>query len=95
MTRANGNFIFTVFVHITGTNYSQDSERGTVREVEFRDIAVLGTQLPGSVFRGFDDAHDVAGIVVANLRHNDRPLTSFAEAKITVGPFVRDAQFRP
>jgi len=84
-----------LIVHITGTNYSQDSERGTVREVEFRDIAVLGTQLPGSVFRGFDDAHDVAGIVVANLRHNDRPLTSFAEAKITVGPFVRDAPFRP
>lgn len=84
-----------IIIHINGTNYSQDQERGTVRDVEFRDIAVLGTQLTPSALRGFDAEHDVADVLVANLTHNGQPLVSFAEAKITVGPFVQDATFQP
>ena len=82
-------------VHITGTNYSQDRERGTVRDVRFEDISVIGNQLPTSLIRGFDAAHDVADLTIENLRHNAHSLGSMAEAKIDVGPHVRDLVFVP
>jgi hypothetical protein len=82
-------------VHITGTNYSQDRERGTVRQVRFEDISVVGSQLPTSILRGFDADHEVADVTIENLRHNTQPLDSLAEARIEVGPHVRDLVFVP
>jgi hypothetical protein len=75
------------------TDYSKDSERGTVRDVIFSDIAVTGPQLPPSSFRGFDAEHGVEGVKIANLRLNGRPVSSGSEARLQIGPYVRAVEF--
>jgi hypothetical protein len=75
------------------TPYSNDAERGTVRDVIFRDIAVTGPHMPPSSFRGFDAEHGVDGVTIANMRLNGRAITNAPEARLQIGPFVRPVQF--
>ena len=75
------------------TPYSNDSDRGTVRDVIFRDIAVTGPQMPPSSFRGFDAEHGVEGVTIANLRWNGQAVSNASEARLEVGPHVRPVQF--
>jgi len=74
------------------TNYSQDSLRGTMRDVAFRNITVTGPRPPSS-FRGFDAEHGVDGVTVENLRLNGKTATNAAEAGLQVGPFVEGVRF--
>jgi hypothetical protein len=76
------------------TDYSKDAERGTVRDVIFSDIAVIGPQMPPSSFRGFDAEHGVEGVTITNLRLNGRPVSSAAEARLQIGPHVRSVEFK-
>ena len=73
--------------------YSQDEDRGTVRDILFQDITVLSRLQPPSSFLGFDAEHTVEGVTIQNLRFNDRPIRDAAEARLTVGPHVRGVQF--
>jgi len=74
------------------THYSRDTERGTVRDVLFKDISVFG-RVPPSSFRGFDAAHGVENVTIQNLRFNGQPLRDAAAARLTIGPHVRGVQF--
>ena len=60
--------------------YSQDDERGTVRDILFKDITVLSRVQPPSSFRGFDDEHTLEGVTIQNLRLGDRPIQDASEA---------------
>ncbi len=73
--------------------YSQDDDRGTVREIVFKDITVLSRLPPPSSFRGFDAEHTVEGVTIQNLRFNGRPIGAANEAHLTVGAHVRGVQF--
>jgi len=81
-------------IHITGTNYSKDDQRGTVRSVVFKDIAVTGRLLPASHLRGFDADHGIDGVVFENVRINGRPVTDARAGGISIGAHVRDVKFR-
>jgi polygalacturonase len=89
----NGYLPKLMEVVIYKTDYSKDAERGTVRDVVFSDIAVIGPQLPPSSFRGFDAEHGVEGVTIANLRLNGRPVSSAAEARLQIGPHVSSVEF--
>ncbi len=78
---------------IRKNNYSQDDQRGTVREVVFKDIAVTGPHIAPSSFRGFDAEHDVAGVTIANLRFNGKPAGNAPEARLQLGPHVDRVRF--
>ncbi len=56
--------------------------RGTVSNVIFKDIQVVGGLLPFSVFHGYDAEKNVSGITIENLTYLGRKLTSQDEAKI-------------
>jgi hypothetical protein len=73
--------------------YSQDEACGTVRDVRFTDIAVTSPHTPPSSFRGFDAEHGVDGVTIANLRFNGQPIRSAAEARLDIGPHVREVRF--
>jgi len=81
-------------IAIRGTNYSQDAQRGTVRDVLFRDIAVTGPRMPGSSFNGSDAEHTVAGVTIENLRLNGRAIADAADAQLAIGPHVSNVRFR-
>ncbi len=73
--------------------FSQDEDRGTVREILFKDITVFSRLSPPSSFRGWDAEHTVEGVTIQNLRFNDEPIRAAREAHLTVGPHVRAVQF--
>lgn len=79
--------------HVTKTFYSQDDQRGTVRNVVFKDIAVTSRVTPGSRLQGFDADHDVKGVVFENLQFNGKAVTNAAAGQIAIGPHVRDVKF--
>ena len=56
--------------------------RGTVSNVIFKDIQIVGGLLPFSVFHGYDAEKNVSGITIENLTYLGRKLTSQYEAKI-------------
>jgi hypothetical protein len=80
-------------IEIRGTNYSKDGQRGTVRDVLFRDLAVIGPRMPESVFRGFDAEHTVEGVTIQGLRLNGRQVGNAADAQLAVGPHVSEVRF--
>lgn len=75
------------------TPYSQDQERGTVRDVVFKNISVSGRRMPPSSFRGFDADHNVRGVKIENLRFNGRPVTRAEDAHLRIGNDVQDVVF--
>jgi hypothetical protein len=76
--------------------YSKDEGRGTVKDILFKDIAVTGRrEAPRSSFRGLDAEHGVEGVTIRNLRFNGRPVKDATDARLTVGPNVRDVRFEP
>jgi hypothetical protein len=75
---------------IRGTGYSQDKERGSVRDVLFRDIDITAPHMPASSLDGFDAEHDVSGVTCAGWRCNGTPLQEPAAFRVAVGPHVRD-----
>ena len=89
----NGYAAKLMEIVIYKTGYSKDTERGTVRDVVYSDIAVTGPQLPPSSFRGFDAEHGVEGVTVANLRLNGKPVLNASEARLQIGPHVRSVEF--
>jgi hypothetical protein len=80
-------------IHITGTDYSKDKQRGTVRNVVFKDIAVTGRLSPASRLQGFDADHGIDGVVFENVRINGRPVTDAGDGRISIGAHVRDVKF--
>lgn len=78
---------------IRRNNYSQDDQRGTVRDVVFRDIAVTGPRMPPSSFRGFDAQHTVEGVSITNVRFNGQVADDPQDAGLTIGQHVGPVQF--
>jgi hypothetical protein len=73
--------------------YSKDDRRGSVRDVVFKDVAVLSRREPRSSFRGLDAGSTVEGVTIRNLRFNGRPANNAQEARLTVGQHVKDVRF--
>lgn len=73
--------------------YSKDSDRGTVRDVVFKDITVYSPLVPPSSFRGLDAEHTVEGVTIENLQFNGRPIRDAAKARLNLGPHVQRVEF--
>jgi hypothetical protein len=72
--------------------YSKDQERGTLRNVTFKDIFVTGKPIMPSSFSGYDAAHDVRGVSIENLRFNGHPITNPDDAHLKIGKYVQDVR---
>ncbi len=56
--------------------------RGTISDIVFKDIQVVGGLLPFSVFHGFDNEKNVSGVKIENLTYLGKKLTDTESAKI-------------
>jgi hypothetical protein len=79
---------------IRRTSYSRDEQRGTVRNVLFKDIFVTSKTMPPSSFTGHDAAGDVRGVTIENLRFNGRLVINAQDAHLRLGGFVADVRVR-
>jgi len=66
----------------TGTETYHSKFRGTISEIIFKDIQVVGGLLPFSVFHGFSKEKNVSGIKIENLTYMGKKLTDVKSAKI-------------
>jgi hypothetical protein len=62
--------------------YSQDKERGNVRGVLFKNIAVTGPQMLRSWMRGLDPEHNISGVSIENLTFNGERLKNAQDARL-------------
>lgn len=60
------------------------STRGTIRNVLFKDIQIVGDRLPGSEIVGFSPRQEVSDVVFKNIRFQGKVLDSPEAAKLRV-----------
>ncbi|NOY82408.1 MAG: hypothetical protein GXP31_15520 [Kiritimatiellaeota bacterium] len=78
---------------IRGNSYSKDPERGNVRNVVFRNIAVTAPRMPPSSLQGWDAEHTVDGVRFENIRLNGRLLPTAKAAGVRLGQYVHNVSF--
>jgi hypothetical protein len=75
---------------IRPTPYSRDDRPGTVRDVLLDNINVRCKLVPPSHLLGFNAENDVRGVKITGLRIGGRSVASLEEARVTVGPHVKN-----
>jgi len=73
--------------------YSNDTERGKVRNITYSDVSVTGKRTPLFSFNGLDARHTIEGVWLDNLRLNGNPALAAAEGNLTLGPHMSDVRF--
>ena len=83
--------LLVIIIHPTAV--TRDREAGTVRDITFKDISVMGKTMPPSAFTGLDATHDVRGATIENLRFKGRPIINARDAGLEIGKYVQDVRF--
>lgn len=75
---------------------SWSSDRhGTARNIVFKNIAVYAHRMPPSFFSGFDESHNVDGVLVEDVRIVGQPAGKDAQSlHLSIGPFVSGVTIR-
>jgi hypothetical protein len=90
----NDEYVPNLLVIVIAKNpYSQDANRGNVRDITYANIAVTGRLAPRSFFNGLDAQHMIQGVTIDNLRFNGKAANSPTEANLSIGPHVSDVNF--
>lgn len=84
-----------IVLEIRANFYSEDEERGRIRNIRFRNIEVTGGRVPPSRFSGFDEGHPVENVKLENVRINGKPVTSLENGNIRTNEFVKNVRFSP
>jgi hypothetical protein len=91
----NDQYVPNLLVIVISKNfYSQDAQRGNVRDITYANVSVTSRRAPHSFFNGLDAQHTVQGITIDNLRLNGKPANTAAEANLSLGQFVSDVRFK-
>jgi len=92
----NGKYLpLLAVIVIRGNFYSKDAERGKVRDVLFRDIAVTAPRMPDSSLTGLDAEHNVDGVRFEAIRLGDQPIMNVKEMRLRIGKDVAHVHFGP
>ncbi len=62
----------------------RSSKRGTIRNVQFKDIRVTGDRMPDSDIRGFGPMSEVSDVLLQNITFQGKVLKSAAEANLRI-----------
>ncbi len=77
---------------VTFDRYSKDEQRGWLRDIGLRNVAVVAGPLPPSIIQGYRD-RTVQNVTIENFTHLGRPLTNLADAKLVLER-AREVGFR-
>ena len=75
-------------MEIVKTGWNVDAERGTMRDIMVKDVAVLGPYLLDSRMTGYDAEHRVERVTIENLSHNGTRIKTLDEGKFDVKTFT-------
>ncbi|MCC6819998.1 MAG: right-handed parallel beta-helix repeat-containing protein [Verrucomicrobia subdivision 3 bacterium] len=90
----NDDYVPNLMVIVIAKNpYSQDTERGKVRDITYQNITVTGRRTHRSYFMGLDAEHTVQGVAINNLRFNGQPAKNATEAHLALEAHVSDVRF--
>jgi hypothetical protein len=84
---------FLFDLKILHSRYTKDEERGHIKNITFKDIAVGGGRFPPSIIQGFDDDHLVENIVFENVTIQGKHIDSLEAGKFEASNY-RDVAFR-
>lgn len=88
------DYLPTLLTIIIRSNfYSKDQQLGTVRNIAFKNIAVISKRMPPSDFRGADPLHNVEDVTIENLTLNGDVCDTADLANLAIHDFVRDVCF--
>lgn len=62
----------------------RSSTRGTIQNILFKDIQILGDRLPDSEIRGFSPRNEISNILLKGIRFQGKTLKSPAEANLRI-----------
>jgi hypothetical protein len=82
-------------IEIVKNMWSKDAQSGTVDNVAFRNIQVLGNHPFRSRISGRDATHMVANVTIENLRQNNVPLLTPKAAHLTTNAFTENIRIIP
>ncbi len=74
--------------------YSRDEERGQIRNVRFRDIAVVDGRFPPGIIQGYDKEHIIEDVTVEGLTVHGKPVHDAIDARMVV-ELARKVRFLP
>ena len=90
----NDEYVPDLLVIVIAKNpYSQDADRGNVRDITYVNVSVTGRRAPRSSFNGLDAQHTIQGVTIDNLRFNGKTLNGPVEANLSIGPHVSNVNF--
>jgi hypothetical protein len=69
---------------ILDSRYSKDKEKGQIKDITFRNIAVDADIPIPSLFLGYNESHLIDNVVFENFRVNGRQITSNEDLKATL-----------
>ena len=70
--------------------YSKDGKRGQIRDIEFSDIDLVGSDFPPSIMRGWEDGEHIIGpVYIRNLTYKGERMAGLLKARI-VAEMCRD-----
>ena len=82
-----------VEMFIRETNYSQDAERGHIRDVTIEDIQIVGGQLGGIAITGYDAEHRVEEVSVSGITYLGEPLLTFPQELLTLNAHTANIRY--
>jgi Glycosyl hydrolases family 28 len=62
----------------------RSTKRGTIRNVLFKDVRVIGDRMPDSDIRGFSPMNEISDIVLQNLTFQGKALKSASQANLRI-----------
>ncbi len=82
----------SVFYH---AEYSADAiRRGQNHDIHFQNIQVTASQMPPSLFSGFDEQHKSRNITIEGLFLNGKAIKAWETANIQAGAFTENIQLK-
>ncbi|MFC1716840.1 glycosyl hydrolase family 28 protein [Candidatus Poribacteria bacterium] len=80
-------------LEIKKTNYSQDSERGSMQDIYVRDVVVNGKLIPESHIYGYDATHKTEDVTIENLRINGQLISNAEEGNFHIREHASNVTF--
>ncbi len=81
-------------INIKRNDYTRDTTRGTVNNIEFSNINYNSTQKPKSLFTGYSFSNAISNVVFRNIYINKQKVTEPGAANFHVGEFVNNLIFK-
>jgi len=66
------------------------TRRGKTRNITFENIYLYGRQKPVLYFKGWDENHKTENIMIKNLYHNQKPVTSKGKTELIINKFAEN-----